>query len=146
MNTDVCETDHTTQTLVNMAKKTLKAGYESQDIARGLQRELLSYKKNVDAIYYKIQAEEAAASASKTPAVVNAAPTPATTAPAAPALVAAAPQAVSVPDKALEPIDTLSTLVAVALKKSVEDVSKDQTIKALCGGKSDSMDIASCID
>lgn len=117
-----------------MAKKTIKAGYESSDIARGLQRELLSYKKNVDAIYYKIQAEEAAAAAPKTAAVTEAAPVAAAPAPVAAAAVV--PQSVSVPDKALEPIDTLSTLVAVALKKPVADVSKDQTIKALCGGKS----------
>ncbi|KAI4595314.1 3-oxoacyl-[acyl-carrier-protein] synthase [Pestalotiopsis sp. 9143b] len=123
------------ETLVNMAKKTIKAGYESHDIARGLQRELLSYKKNVDAIYYKIQAEEAATAITKTAAVTEAASVTAAPAPAAPAPVAVVPQSVSVPDKALEPIDTLSTLVAVALKKSVADVSKDQTIKALCGGK-----------
>ncbi|KAH6651498.1 hypothetical protein BKA67DRAFT_330604 [Truncatella angustata] len=126
------------ETLVNMAKKTLKADYESHDIARGLQREFLSYKKNADAIYYKLQAEEATATsvskpttASPLPVVVAAAAVPAESAP-----VLAPAQAISVPDKSLEPIDVLTVLVAVALKKSATDIIKDQTIKALCGGRS----------
>ncbi|KAK6086184.1 fatty acid synthase alpha subunit [Seiridium cupressi] len=126
------------ETLVNMAKKTLKADYESHDIARGLQRELLSYKKNADAIYYKIQAEEAAAAAPSKSTVAQSAPPPVAPASALVETVAmAAPaQAVSVPDKVLQPIDVLTVLVAVALKKSAADIAKDQTIKALCGGRS----------
>lgn len=120
-----------------MAKKTLKAGYESHDIARGLQRELLSYKKNADSIYYKIQAEEVAAAAPSKPTAAQSTTAPAapSVSPTAPAPVAAPSQAPTVPDKSLEPIDVLTVLVAVALKKSVADVAKDQTIKALCGGK-----------
>lgn len=119
-----------------MAKKTLKAGYETHDIARGLQRELLSYKKNSDAIYYKIPAVEADASISSESTAPKTAPTPVTTSPG-PTLAApmvAAPQSMSVPVKVLEPIDVLAVLVAVALKKPVADVATDQTIKALCGG------------
>jgi 3-oxoacyl-ACP reductase-like protein len=120
---------------VNMAKKTLKAGYESQDIALGLERELLSYKKNVDAIYYKIQAEEAAAVPSIPAASTSAMSAPAAPAPvAASAPVAAPAQSVSVPDKPIAPVDVIAVLVAVALKKSSDEIAKDQTIKALCGG------------
>lgn len=128
------------ETLINMAKRTLKAGYESHDVALGLQRELLTYKKNADAIYYKPSEEEAApplpANASKPAATQeNATPAPAAAAPA-PAPVAAPPvAAVSVPDKPVSPLDILTVLVGVALKKPASEVAQDQSVKALCGGK-----------
>ncbi|KAH8681837.1 fatty acid synthase subunit alpha [Xylariales sp. PMI_506] len=120
------------ETLVNMAKKTIKAGYETSDIALGFERELLSYKKNVDAIYYKMH---------DAPAPTPATPAATSTAPAQPAPIAAPVDpvpawAASVPDKAPAPVDVITVLVALALKKSAADVPTDKTIKALCGGRS----------
>ncbi|KAM7196700.1 3-oxoacyl-synthase [Rhypophila sp. PSN 637] len=126
------------ETLVNMAKRTLKAGYESHDVALGLQRELLTYKKNADQIYYKPSEDEtpppAPASASQP------APAQETTTPVAAAAPVAAPPAaaaaVDVPDKPVSPLDVLTVLVGVALKKPASEVAQDQSIKALCGGRS----------
>jgi 3-oxoacyl-ACP reductase-like protein len=117
-----------------MAKKTLKASYESHDIALGLERELLSYKKNADAIYYKIQAEEVSAVPSKPAAAESTTAQPAPAA-AAPVAAPAPSQSVSIPDKVIAPVDVIAVLVAVALKKSSDEIAKDQTIKALCGGE-----------
>ena len=126
-------------TLVNMATKTLNAGYKSQDIALGLRRELLSYKKDADAIYSDIPGQETAATvlpspdaAATTPPAPIAAPAPA---PASPVAVTAAPATVSVPDTAVSPHDIITTLVSVALMKQPKDVAQDQTLKALCGGE-----------
>ncbi|KAK8022507.1 fatty acid synthase alpha subunit FasA [Apiospora rasikravindrae] len=104
------------ETLVNMAKKTMKADYDIQDVALGLRRELLSHKKNADAIYYRTVAEETPSAAA-----------PAPTTDPAPAQAPAAP---------LTPTDTITVLVAVALKKASSEIDMSQTIKALCGGRS----------
>ncbi|KAK8076207.1 hypothetical protein PG994_003479 [Apiospora phragmitis] len=130
------------ETLVNMAKKTMKADYDIQDVALGLRRELLSHKKNADAIYYRNIAEE-------TPSATTAAlaATSLSTSSAAPAQALAAPPpppqaptagaaAVELPPKPLTPTDTITVLVAVALKKASSEIDVSQTIKALCGGRS----------
>ncbi|KAK8091785.1 hypothetical protein PG997_002146 [Apiospora hydei] len=130
------------ETLVNMAKKTMKADYDIQDVALGLRRELLSHKKNADAIYYRNVPEE-------TPSAVPVVPTaPATSNPAAAEAVAAVPTppppaaptagvpAIDLPPKPLTPTDTITVLVAVGLKKSASEIDISQTIKALCGGRS----------
>ncbi|KAM7186221.1 hypothetical protein V8F20_011491 [Naviculisporaceae sp. PSN 640] len=132
------------ETLINMAKRTLKAGYESHDVALGLQRELLTYKKNAESIYYKPseQATQPPPTANpSTPAAVQENPISApSVAPSAPAQVpVSAPPpaaAVSVPDKPVSPIDILTVLVGVALKKPASEVAQDQSVKALCGGRS----------
>ncbi|KAK7960616.1 hypothetical protein PG988_011830 [Apiospora saccharicola] len=130
------------ETLVNMAKKTMKADYDIQDVALGLRRELLSHKKNADAIYYRNAAEEttlsAAAAVPATPSAPN--PAPAQQAMAAPPPPTAAPTAgaaaIGLPTKPLTPTDTIAVLVAVGLKKSPSEIDVSQTIKALCGGRS----------
>lgn len=125
------------ETLVNMAKKTMKADYDIQDVALGLRRELLSHKKNADAIYYRNAAEvtttNAAAPATATPNPASAqqaivAPPPPPAAPTAGAV------AIELPAKPLTPTDTVTVLVAVGLKKSPSEIDASQTIKALCGG------------
>jgi len=120
-----------------MAKKTLKADYDIQDVALGLRRELLSHKKNADAIYYRNVAEDAPNATSPAPATampVSAQPL-AVSPPPQPSPAAAMP-AVDLPSKPLTPTDTITILVAVALKKSSSEIDASQTIKALCGGKS----------
>ncbi len=134
------------ETLVNMAKKTVKASYDAHDNATGLTREYLSYKKNADAIYYKVDP----ASAAQRPAPKGTeAPPPQAAKPTAPDAAAvlvptvvvtpvaqtAAPSGnISVPDKPAAAVDILAVIVALALKKQLSDVAKDQSIKKLCGG------------
>jgi fatty acid synthase subunit alpha, fungi type len=133
------------ETLLGMAKKTIKADFESHDMATGTKRELLSYKKNADAIYYRTEAGDVSAgpeTSSKTQsnAAAPAAAEPAQSAASAPAPAPAqapgpAVDAASVPDFPISTIDILVTLTAVALKKPASDIGTDQSIKKLCGGK-----------
>lgn len=129
-----------------MAKKTIKADFESHDMATGTKRELLSYKKNADAIYYRTEAGDVSAgpetaSNSQSNAAAPAAAEPAPNAASAPAPAQPAPapgpavDAASVPDFPISMIDILVTLTAVALKKPATDIGTDQSIKKLCGGK-----------
>lgn len=135
------------ETLTNMASKTVNQDYSFQDVALGVQRELLSYNRDAPAIYYDTPGEETASVALD--AAVNISPiTPApTTSPTASpnivtnptidiAVTAPAPSIVSVPDKAVSPHDIITTLVALALVKQPGDIAQDQTLKALCGGRS----------
>lgn len=137
------------ETLINMAAKTLNSGYKSHDVALGLRRELLSYKKDASAIYYDTSDQEPevkpaaapsqspAPAASQTLASAAPAPTPAPVAAApAPAEAPAGPVTVSVPDTPVTPQDVITTLISVALSKQPTDIPQDQTLKSLCGGRS----------
>ncbi|KAK6822504.1 hypothetical protein PG987_014049 [Apiospora arundinis] len=128
------------ETLVNMAKKTLKADYDIQDVALGLRRELLSHKKNADDIYYRNVADESTNASSPAPATAAILmPVPAQPSAAVPPpqpSPAAGMSAFDLPSKPLTPTDTITILVAVALKKPSSDIDASQTIKALCGGRS----------
>lgn len=133
------------ETLTNMASKTLDADYRFQDVALGVQREVLSYNRDAQAIYYDTSNQEAAtpittpSSASAVPATTVAAPAPA--APQEPVskpdsvVATPAPAMVSIPDRAVSPHDIITTLVALALAKEPGNISQDQTLKALCGGR-----------
>jgi fatty acid synthase subunit alpha len=134
------------ETLTNMASKTVDADYRVRDVAWGVQRELLSYNRDAPAIYHDGPDQEPAASTttSAVPVVPDAAsapvPTPTPTTPAAAqttntAVAAPTAAAVSVPDKAITPQDTITTLVALGLAKGSSDIPQDQTLKALCGGR-----------
>ena len=129
------------ETLINMAKKTIKANYDAHDVATGLKRDYLSYKKNADSIYYKVDSANAAQRPAKHEPAAPAAPVntepsaPAPAPSAAPVAVAAPAGNVSVPDTPMVAVDVLIVIVALALKKQVAEVAKDQTIKKLCGGK-----------
>ncbi|KAL2018207.1 hypothetical protein VTK56DRAFT_1180 [Thermocarpiscus australiensis] len=141
------------ETLTNMASKTVNADYSFQDVALGLQRELLSYNRDAPAIYYDAPGEKetAAAAAATTTNAASVAPnaavkksavTPApTTSPDLvptidAAVTAPAPTIISVPDRAVSPHDIITTLVALALAKQPSNIAQDQTLKALCGGRS----------
>ncbi|GJD04071.1 fatty acid synthase alpha subunit [Colletotrichum higginsianum] len=126
--------------LINMAKK-----------------ELLSYAKNADSIYFRHQEAEAetkdiAGHDAKTQ-VANSTHTTAAVTPNVPvASEAASPstppkpveavaqevqqQPVSLPDTPTTSLDILTALVAVALKKPSSEIATDQSIKGLCGGRS----------
>ncbi len=131
------------ETLLNMAKKTVKGCYAAHDMAKDLNREYLSVKKSADAIYYRVDETDVAEqrslsspSLSQDAPVVSAAPTPA--APVVevsqPAPTAAAPVA-SIADRPLAAGDVVNVVVALGLKKQREDIAADQSVKKLCGGK-----------
>jgi hypothetical protein len=126
-----------------MAKKTIKADYEPHDTAMGLRRELLSYKKNADLIYYEVDASDAnpqrpLPKTQESEAAVTS--TPSSESAPAPLLVPASatvtpPVAdVSLPDKPIIATDVLVVLAAVSLKRPASEIETDQSIKKLCGG------------
>jgi fatty acid synthase subunit alpha, fungi type len=121
-----------------MAKKTINAEYKSQDAAKCLQRELLSYKKQSSAIYYQSDlVEPSDIAASKGPvAATPAIATPLAVVPVPVAVQSAALASASIPDKPITALDKLLTLVAFTLKQSRSEVVQDRTLKQLCGGKS----------
>lgn len=142
--------------LINMAKKSIKAGgFGATDIAAGLRRELLSYAKNADSIYFRNQEAEAetkdVAGHDAKSQVADSTPTTAAVTPNVPVASEAAPpstpprpveavaqevqqQPVSLPDTPTTSLDILTALVAVALKKPSSEIATDQSIKGLCGG------------
>lgn len=127
-----------------MAKKTIKAGYESHDMATGMKRELLSYKKNADKIYYKVDPLEAlplppTATKIQEPApaptlTVTPPPAPVPSRAPSPALMTPPTPETSLPDRPLTAADVLTVLVAVGLRKPASEIANDQTLKKLCGG------------
>ena len=139
------------ETLTNMASKTVDADYRVQDLALGVQRELLSYNRNVNAIYYDNPDQESAALVTTNPAsAVPSTAAPPATGPAPtvspvvnPTVEAAAtaptPAAMSIPDKEVSPREIITTLVALGLAKDPSSIAQDQTLKALCGGRSISL-------
>ena len=121
------------ETLINMAKTTLASNsYRTQDTARGIERKLLSYKKDHDEIYYATPVDPEP-KPEATPPV-----DPEAMAVSKPAVVTAVEVArttnVSIPDVPPTSINAVSCLVALALKKSVSEISQSESIKALCGG------------
>ena len=134
------------ETLTNMASKTVDADYRVRDVAWGVQRELLSYNRDAPSIYHDGPDQEPAAStttsavsvvpdAANPPVATPTPTTPAVTPAADTAAIASPAAAVSVPDKAITPHDTITTLVALGLAKGSGDIPQDQTLKALCGGR-----------
>ena len=130
-----------------MARKTIKAGgYDISDVALGLQRQLLSFKKNGDDIRYRYQSEEdtTAPNVPTAPEVSEVPTKTPLTAPTPPVQAntqerAASSQRISFPDKPITAVDLVKVVVAVTLKKSPEDIAQDQTIKALGGGESQTL-------
>ncbi|GMM35397.1 trifunctional fatty acid synthase subunit [Saccharomycopsis crataegensis] len=123
-------------TLIGMAKRTLSK-YEAFDQALNINRELLSYSNDKDAIYYASNDAPAPKAAAPTP---KAAPAPAPK--AAPAPVAApapAPVAAAagpVADEGIKAAFMVQVLVAHKLKKPLSDIPMTKTIKELVNGKS----------
>lgn len=127
------------ETLANMMRKTIKGDFATEDMALGLQREILSYEKDSDSIYYTIQSgeEQKTPSSTQTNApATNTAPViePVATVTVAKTTVATTVRA-EIPDTPINPVDTVIVLMSLALKKPAEEINRTQTIKALCGGK-----------
>lgn len=128
-----------TNTLGNMAKRTLAANYEAYDAAKGIQRQVLCYGKDNSEIYYEVdpvedEPEPAAAQASSSSASASA-----PVAAAAPAAAAAPPPpsagpAAQVADAPVPAVDIVRALVAQKLKKPVQDIPLSKAIKDLVGG------------
>lgn len=126
------------ETLANMMRKTIKGGFVAQDMALGRQREILSYEKDADSIYYTVQSSDEQPAPPSAPAKEPAADTTPVTEPVATVTAAQATVATTVraeiPDTPIDPVDTVTVLMALALKKPAEGINRTQSIKALCGG------------
>lgn len=128
-------------TLVNMAKKTQRAGFQERDAALGLERQFLSYKKQSDAIYYQTEQPHEVPQPSRPAEPKTDRPSSPTTNQASvpqPAAVATPEQRrpVAISDQPISPSDVLSTLVSFTLKIQRDQVGLENPIKQLCGGGS----------
>ncbi|ORX65028.1 hypothetical protein BCR32DRAFT_212224 [Anaeromyces robustus] len=135
-----------TPTLVGMAKRTLAKNYSQSDLALGKKRQLLSYAKNTTEIYYEFDDMEEEeddgeatmveeVNAKEAPVIAPAVPV---AAPVAPAPVAAAPAApaASVSDAPVTATEILRAILAQKLKKSINEIPLNKSIKELSGGRS----------
>ncbi|RYP12404.1 hypothetical protein DL767_011315 [Monosporascus sp. MG133] len=127
-------------TLVNMAKKTLaSARFKKQDLARGMRRELLSYKKDADTIHYRSQksepekAEFAPAGSSTVGTTTPPSPDPM---PAPLPSITETTAHAAIQDIPLSASDVVLTIVALGLKRPRDQVSAGESLKQLCGGRS----------
>ncbi|ORZ36809.1 fatty acid synthase alpha subunit reductase [Catenaria anguillulae PL171] len=129
-------------TLAGMAERTLKLAYTAYDDALTFRRSVLSYSRNQQEIYYKIEdapEESVAVAATSTLAAsvpeagtgqVSTAATPVAAAPAG----GAAAEAI-----ADEPISSkllLAAIIAQKLKKPLAEIPLSKSVKDLVGGKS----------
>ncbi|CAN3501907.1 fatty acid synthase subunit alpha [Diutina catenulata] len=126
-------------TLAGMATRTIQSKYKSFDASLSLTREVLTYSKDKDTIYYTPDPAELAAAAE--PAAEAAAPVEAAAAaPVAAAPAAAAPAAAGpVEAVADEPVPAkllIHVLVAQKLKKPLDAIPMTKAIKDLVNGKS----------
>ncbi|KAF2031175.1 hypothetical protein EK21DRAFT_63721, partial [Setomelanomma holmii] len=123
------------ETLINMAKTTLASdSYKLHDAARELERKLFSYRKDRDEIYHASAIEPESLpeveARTETKAEQDIQPAEAFHVKVDP------PSNVSIPDILPTSMNAINCLVALALRKSVDDISQSQSIKALCGGRS----------
>lgn len=119
-----------------MAKKTLDISCSVQDLVAGRTRQLLSYAKNVEDIQY---------SAQPTPdAVISTESHDSSSTESTKLLVAASTISVNtasttdplkIEDIPLNAADALRTIVCTGLKRQPDQISFEETIKRLCGGK-----------
>lgn len=134
-------------TLANMAKRTIALKYASKDTATGLSRELLSFQQNLDDISYnkeqRIEAEKNAPSPSEnaqrrssTEQAVSSPPQNTDTTAAATNSAVLSSQSVEVKDSPPTTSDVVAAIVAVALKKPLDNSNMVQSIKVLCAGRS----------
>jgi len=125
-------------TLTGMATRTWKAKYEQSDDSISHTRVIFCHAKHPKEIYYQFEDEPEAVAPESTdegsPSPSPVANSPAPTAPAAPALSTG--PAASIADEPLKAVDTLRTIVAQKLKKSIGEVPLSKSIKDLVGGKS----------
>lgn len=119
-----------------MAKKTLDISCSVQDSVAGRTRQLLSYAKNAEDIQYSappppdadIPTQSQNSSLTESTELPMAGPTASLTlAPTAGPLI--------IEDIQLNAADALRTIVCIGLKKLPDQVSFEETIKRLCGGK-----------
>ncbi|KAK9687937.1 fatty acid synthase alpha subunit Lsd1, partial [Basidiobolus ranarum] len=122
-------------TLAGMAERTISMKYAKPDHSNGRKRQILNYMKHKTEIYYKFQDVIAEEEPTPTPVPVA---TP--TEPIPQIVVAAEPvtssPAVEVEDTPIQASDILLAIVAQKIKKSINDVSAQKTIKDISGGKS----------
>ncbi|EOA81675.1 uncharacterized protein SETTUDRAFT_174338 [Exserohilum turcica Et28A] len=121
-----------------MAKRTVDLKYAHRDMAQNTQRQFLNFQQNIDAISYHqhvptpdVVPEQPA---SIVPPVAERKDTPSN-------ITASSPQVLQVPieplqDTPVSPVEIVSTVVAAALKKPMDALDMNKSIKALAGGRS----------
>jgi 3-oxoacyl-ACP reductase-like protein len=119
-----------------MAKKTLDISCSVQDLLAGRTRQLLSYAKNAEEIQYSAQSPLDA----KIPTQSHDSSSTESTqlhvaAPIAPMTPASNTCPLIIEDIPLNAADALRTIVCTGLKKLPDQISFEETIKRLCGGK-----------
>jgi fatty acid synthase subunit alpha len=122
-------------TLTGMASRTLKAKYEASDDSTSRTRTILCHAKHQKEIYYQFedQPETTTPESAISTVTVEAAAAPVTV--MAPLPSSSGPVA-QVSDEPLRALDTLLVIIAQKLKKRVEEIPLNKTIKDLVGGKS----------
>lgn len=132
--------------LGGLARRTLAAKYASADRAWGIKRNILSYNKDANDVYYHYPDVEEPSShqASNTkpntplavPPAAMQAPTPAEAPPLPAVSVAQSASAiVELEDADPAATDVVRAVVAQKLKKGFEEISPGRSIKDLSGGK-----------
>jgi fatty acid synthase subunit alpha, fungi type/fatty acid synthase subunit beta, fungi type len=125
-------------TLTGMASRTWKAKYEEVDDSVSRTRAIFCHAKHAKEIYYQFEDEPETTSVEESSNVASSTiSSPGPAAPVAPVapLPSAGPVA-SIDDEPLKALDTLRTIVAQKLKKTVGEISLSKSIKDLVGGKS----------
>jgi fatty acid synthase subunit alpha len=123
-----------TTTLANMAKRTVDLKYAHRDMAQNTQRQFLNFQQNIDAISYDQHVVAPEVVKSIAPPTAKPSNPPGT-------MTASAPQILNVPIEPLEDtpvssVEIISTIVAAALKKPMDALDMDKSIKTLAGGRS----------
>ncbi|KAL1962944.1 hypothetical protein VTN77DRAFT_9040 [Rasamsonia byssochlamydoides] len=124
-------------TLTNISKRTIQQKYQRHDAVNSIKRQFLCYKRDAKEIYHEYDASSTSQKAVPSPAApAESSPEPEK------APVAAAPQlavqstAANIPDVPVKIVDIVKVIVATSLKKSAKEISLDDTIKGLSGGRS----------
>ena len=129
-------------TLVNMAKRTIELKYPSKDTAQNVSRQLLSFQQNLDKISYeqKFAPPPEKQLSSQSPSEHKPAKGAEPIEVQAPAIVAAAAAsniaAAEIDDVSVNIIEIVSTIIATGLKKPLDAFQMSKSVKALCGGRS----------
>jgi fatty acid synthase subunit alpha, fungi type len=130
-------------TLASMVQKTLAAEYESFDIAHNLQRQVLSVKSDSNEIYYTYEPPQAdnspeeQALQSQEGELLNIAPLSVEPSPIIQQNVQVLSHSSGEPikDTPITAAEIIKSIVAVDMKKSLDEIASSSSIKQLSAGK-----------
>ncbi|PVU98003.1 hypothetical protein BB559_001847, partial [Furculomyces boomerangus] len=126
-------------TLCGMAQRTLKFKYEAYDDALTHRRTSLCYTKDAKELYYDYEPEEEAVIEPEPQQAAVATPASTVSASVAPVQEqqpASGGAAESISDVPVAPLEILESIVALKLKKPINEIPSGKSIKDLVGGKS----------